>query len=162
MDVGTSTDMGTNTDFTTPRPNFGVFLVKSHPQSIKAFQKAWKEYGKSTAFNKQRVATDQNAIVNAMKWARWRWGTNFSYYYLGFNLDTYPRPIHKDKEVYLLDKMYILNPSNPVHVELGGEAARLELGSAVAVHATCHEGDRSDVVRIFFCYGYMQKIVCQD
>lgn len=138
MDVGSSTEKKTKTWYTHPRPNFGVFIIKSHPYSVKAFQNAWKNYLKSTSDNKKRVATDQNAVVGALKWARWRWNYNFSYFYIGYHLDTQPRPIIPTK-VILLDKMHNVN-HNGILYELGGSVAEKELGDAVAVHATCFEG----------------------
>jgi hypothetical protein len=80
---------------------------------------------------------DQNAMVGALKWARWRWGYNFSYFDLGFHLDTQPRPIIPLK-CLLLDKIDMVR-HNGIRWELGGEVAASELGDAVAVHATCHE-----------------------
>ncbi len=73
------------------------------------------------------------------KQARWRWGYNFSYFALGYDLDTQPRPVLRMQAV-LLDKMHKIYPDNPVRVELGGWLARRDLQSAVAVHATCYEG----------------------
>ncbi len=32
------------------------------------------------------VASDQNVVAGALKWARWRFGFNFSYFSIGFNL----------------------------------------------------------------------------
>ena len=143
MDVGYLTDKVYKTSFSSPRPNFGLFLVKSHPYSVKAFSRAWRDYQKAPQRELNIVATDQNCIVNALKWARWRWDFNFSYFHLGFMLDTYPRPIHFPLKVLLLDKVALGkldHDPNGVRFELGGQAAREVLGDAVAVHATCHEG----------------------
>ena len=143
MDLGFVTDKPSNTAMTTPRPNFGLFLVKAHPYSVKAFARAWRDYQKAPQRKLNLVATDQNAIVNAMKWARWRWDYNFSYFHLGFMLDTYPRPIYKNLQVFLLDKVALGkldHDPNGIRFELGGVAAQEVLGEAVAVHATCHEG----------------------
>jgi len=82
MDMGFSTDKITKTWFTAPRPNFGCFLIKSCPHSVKAFERAWKEYQKSKVDERTKVAIDQNAMVNALKWARWRWDFNFSYFHV--------------------------------------------------------------------------------
>ena len=143
MDVGYLTDKVYKTSFSAPRPNFGLFLVKAHPYSVKAFARAWRDYQKAPQRELNLVATDQNAIVNALKWARWRWDYNFSYFHLGFMLDTYPRPIHFPLKVLLLDKVALGkldHEPDGVRFELGGSAARQVLGDAVAVHATCHEG----------------------
>jgi hypothetical protein len=63
MDLQTSTNKSSNTQYAYPSPNFGVFLIKSHPHSIKLMQRAWKFYGKASDNNKKRVSTDQNAMV---------------------------------------------------------------------------------------------------
>lgn len=120
MDVGTGTDKKTNTWMTSPRPNFGVFLVKSHPLTIKVFENAYhKYYIKSTEENKKRVATDQNSIKNSITHAVWRWGFNFSYFSIGFDLSTKPRPVLDDK-VLLLDYVSLTN-HNGIKFELGGK-----------------------------------------
>ena len=62
MDVGYSHYKHNNEMYTHPRPNFGVFLVKSHKMAVMAFRRAWQTYLKSTADKKSRVATDQNAL----------------------------------------------------------------------------------------------------
>lgn len=138
MDMGSHTEKFSNTAYSAPRPNFGLFIVKSHPYSVKAFKNAWKTYQKADNDSKKDVAIDQNNIVNSLKWARWRWTYNFSYFHLGFMLDTYPRPVIPLKTV-LLDKMKLYS-DNGLRNELGGEVAVQELKNAVAVHATCHEG----------------------
>lgn len=120
------------------RPNFGLYIVKAHPYSVKAFKNAWRTYQKSDNESRSDVAVDQNHIVNSMKWARWRWNYNFSYFHLGYMLDTYPRPIIPLKAV-LLDKMSLYS-ENGLRNELGGAVAQAEIKDAVAVHATCHEG----------------------
>jgi len=120
MDVGTGTDKKTNTWMTSPRPNFGVFLVKSHPLTIKVFENAYnKYYIKSTEDNKKRVATDQNSIKNSITHAVWRWGFNFSYFSIGFDLSTKPRPV-LDEKVLLLDYVSLTN-HNGIKFELGGK-----------------------------------------
>ena len=130
--------MNTISRYTHPRPNFGLFLIKSHPIAVKAYQRAWWQYQKSPDYARRRVATDQNCVAVAMKWAKWRWNFNFSYFHLGYYLDTHPRPI-LDLNVLLLDKMEEVLPGG-IRFELGGLAARLELRDAVAVHGTCYEG----------------------
>ena len=84
--------------------------------SIKLFQRAWKEYSKIK--DKDKVAADQSVIVGCVKWARWRWGYNFSYFDLGYMLHTYPRPIHFDKLVVLLDKIEFVSKRG-IYFELG-------------------------------------------
>lgn len=110
MDLQTSTNKSSNTQYAYPSPNFGLFLIKAHPYSVKLMQRAWKAYGKASEINKQRVATDQNAMVGALKWARWRWGYNFSYFAVGYLLDTQPRPIlHHKKVGYMSGLVLFLN-----------------------------------------------------
>jgi len=62
-----------NTWFTQPLTNFGLFIVKSHPFSIKAFRQASKQYKRIPLLKKTTVATDQNVVGGAIKWARWRY-----------------------------------------------------------------------------------------
>ena len=66
MDLGTSWNKSMPHHFfeyTWPSPNFGCFLIKAHPHSVKLMQRAWREYQKAVPSNKARVATDQNAMV---------------------------------------------------------------------------------------------------
>jgi hypothetical protein len=87
MDVGSCMNKSAGmTWFTQPLTNFGVFLVKSHPYSIKAFKQANKEYRRVPMSKRMTVATDQNVVSGAIKWARWRFGYNFSYFSIGFDL----------------------------------------------------------------------------
>lgn len=118
MDVGFGNEKKYNTMTTFPRPNFGIFLIKSNEQSIKLFDRAWRLYEKIPVGERDRVATDQNVVVGAVKWARWRFDYNFSYFYLGYFLDTYPRPILMDKKALLLDKMQEVSDKG-VYFELG-------------------------------------------
>lgn len=138
MDVGFGNEKKSNTMTTFPRPNFGIFLIKSNEHSIKLFDRAWRLYEKIPAGERDRVATDQNVVVGAVKWARWRFDYNFSYFFLGYYLDTYPRPILLDKKALLLDKMQEVSDKG-VYFELGGKPARDELSDAIVVHATCYE-----------------------
>ena len=138
MDVGYSQDKNGKWWFTHPRPNFGLFLVKPHPWSIKIFQRAWRLYQGSEVDKRRRVATDQNYLANAIKWARWRADFNFSYFDVGFELDTKPRPVLEQKAL-LLDKVKERSKYG-IAFELGGRVAERELEGAIAVHSTCYEG----------------------
>ena len=138
MDVGYShRKHEARTQYTHPRPNFGCFLVKSHVMAVMAFRRAWQAYLNTPSQKKSNVATDQNMISVALKWARWRWDMNFSYFYLGFDLDTRPRPIIPAKMV-LLDKIDDISKKG-IHHELGGKIAFRELNTSVGVHSTCYE-----------------------
>lgn len=137
MDVGYSHHKETHEPYTHPRPNFGVFLVKSHIMAVMAFRRAWGNYLKSPKAKKALVATDQNSLAVAMKWARWRWDFNFSYFHLGLDLDTKPRPVVSSK-VVLLDKIDAI-ANKGTHFELGGLEARREFSDTIGVHATCYE-----------------------
>jgi hypothetical protein len=55
-----------------PRPNFGCLLMKSHTYNVKAFRRDWANSQKNDNRSRTLVATDQNAIVGAIKWASWR------------------------------------------------------------------------------------------
>jgi hypothetical protein len=68
QDLGHHTDKKTNTSFTSPTPNFGLFLIKSDPINIKLFQRAWRMYQKVPFTSRQRVAADQNVIIGSIKW----------------------------------------------------------------------------------------------
>jgi hypothetical protein len=138
MDYTDYKNKTSSTQYNAPRPNFGVYLIKSHPIAIKAFGRAYKEYKKARPEKKEQVATDQNAMISAIKWARWLHDFNFSYYHAGWMLDIYPRPI-LPQTVLKLDMMYKLNPENHFRAELGGNLAREEVHTAIAVHATCYE-----------------------
>lgn len=91
-----------------------------------------------------------------MKWARWRWDFNFSYFHLGLDLVTKPRPILPQTMV-LLDKIDDI-AMRGIHFELGGDLARKELKEAVGVHATCYEGATKlfalKAVNAFWTKGY--------
>ena len=92
----------------------------------------------------------------AMKWARWRWDFNFSYFHLGLDLVTKPRPILPQTMV-LLDKIDDI-AMRGIHFELGGGLAHTELKDAVGVHATCYEGATKlfalKAVNAFWTKGY--------
>ena len=111
--------------------------MKSHVMTVMAFRRAWYAYLKTPSQKRKNVATDQNVISVALKWARWRWDMNFSYFYLGFDLDTRPRPIIPAKMV-LLDKIDDISKKG-IHHELGGKIAFRELNTSVGVHSTCYE-----------------------
>jgi len=138
MDVGYSQHKTMHYWYTHPRPNFGLFIVKPTEWSIKLFARAWRLYKNSDQSVRQRVATDQNYLANAIKWARWRSDFNFSYFDIGHPLDTKPRPVLAQQAV-LLDKTKERSPRG-IAFELGGDVARGELKDAIAVHATCYEG----------------------
>ena len=165
MDMGFSTNQSANHAwYSHPRPNFGLFLIKAHPHSSKVFSQAWRNYlkidenqrkikeeakrtgvkpNKNRIVDKTHVAVDQNTIVGALKWARWRFDYNFSYFYLGFMLDIYPRPIIPLR-VVLLDKMPLVNRNSSnvianrdgsgraVYVVNSNRVFRGELGGALA------------------------------
>jgi hypothetical protein len=78
MDVGYSHHKVSKKEFSHPRPNFGLLIVKAHILSVKVFERAWNIYQKAPESKKRMVATDQNTIAVSMKWARWRWTYNFS------------------------------------------------------------------------------------
>ena len=138
MDVGYSHRKDeAHTQYTHPRPNFGCFLVKSHVMAVMAFRRAWNTYASVPIHKKRNVAIDQNVISVALKWARWRWGMNFSYFSLGFELDTRPRPIIPS-EMILLDKIDDIAKKG-VHHELGGLIAMREFNASIGVHGTCYE-----------------------
>ena len=112
--------------------------MRAHPITTKIFKNAYtKYYLKSSLENKVKVATDQNAIKNAITHAVWRWNFNFSYFSVGFDLATKPRPV-KDEKVLLLDYVSLKTPTG-ISFELGGELSKDIIGNAIAVHATCHE-----------------------
>jgi len=139
MDVGYSQHRTQHYWYTHPRPNFGLFIVKADTWSIKLFQRAWRLYMESTEEKRMKVATDQNYMANAIKWARWRMGFNFSYFDLGYNLDQEPRPVLRNQKALLLDKVKEQS-KNGIKFEMGGDMAKEELTDAIAVHATCYEG----------------------
>jgi hypothetical protein len=126
--------------YTHPRPNFGLLLVKgTHPLSAMLFKRAWRLYRqKADASVRARVATDQNYLVNAVKWANWRGDYNFSFFSLGYALDRTPRPVLSEQAL-LLERVGSRTGEHTKDFELGGSAARAQLDAAVAVHATCYE-----------------------
>ena len=125
--------------FTSPRINFGLLIVKSHPLSVKAFKCGWQKYQKVDIKRQEKVAIDQNCLVGCMKGLKFRRQYNMSIFSLGFPLDQDPLPRHPEK-VLLLDKVEHRKEWNGISFELGGEIARRELHDAVAAHATCYEG----------------------
>lgn len=125
--------------FTTPRANFGLYLVKAHPLSIKSFKCGWKNYLKVDQTRQKLVAIDQNALVGCIKFQRYMNKYNFSIFSLGFLLDVDPLP-RLPQKVLLLDKIEHRKEWNGIAFELGGEIARRELADTVAIHATCYEG----------------------
>lgn len=142
--------------FTTPRSNFGLYLVKAHKLSTKTFKCAWKAYNKVDTKRQELVAIDQNSLVGCIKFQRYSNQYNFSIFSLGFLLDTDPLPRHPQK-VLLLDKIEHRAEWNGMAFELGGEVARSELKDAVAVHATCYEGYTKLLV-LKACNGFYSEL----
>ena len=125
--------------FTSPRVNFGLLIVKSHPLSVKAFKCGWQNYRKVDIVRQKKVAIDQNCLVGCMKGLRFRRQYNISIFSLGFPLDQDPLP-RQPQKVLLLDKVEHRKEWNGISFELGGNTAHRELQDAIAAHATCYEG----------------------
>jgi Nucleotide-diphospho-sugar transferase len=124
--------------YTTPRANFGLYLVKAHPLSVKSFKCGWKNYLKIDKAKQALVAIDQNCLVGCIKFQRYLNHYNFSVFSLGFLLDVDPLP-RQPQKVLLLDKIEHRKEWNGMSFELGGSIAKRELGDAVAIHGTCYE-----------------------
>lgn len=138
MDIGWGMDKNQGMTWTTfPRANFGLFLVKGTKISALLFHRAWEKYENMPEKNKKVVAKDQSVLQGSLSYGRWKYDYNFSYFYPGFLPQTYPREVIY-KPTLLLHKVED-NSVNGVRFELGGVAAQEELGSAIAVHATCYE-----------------------
>jgi len=138
MDIGWAMDKHQGmTWFTFPRANFGLFLVKGCPLSALLFHRAWNKYAKLPPEHKRTVAKDQSVIQGQLSFGKWRYDLNFSYFYPGFLPDTHPRQVIFTPTL-LLHKVENYN-GHGIRFELGGVAALEEIGTAVAVHATCYE-----------------------
>lgn len=127
--------------FSHPGPNFGLFLAKSSQITKKVFKEAWAKYQKVPFKKQNRVATDQNVMSGALSAGQWRMNKQFvSYFYIGTESDDNKRArVRREFLTPLLDKIEYYSPDH-IRFELGATAAREELKSAIAVHATCYEG----------------------
>eukprot|EP00603_Paraphysomonas_imperforata_P006984 CAMPEP_0114436028 /NCGR_PEP_ID=MMETSP0103-20121206/13198_1 /TAXON_ID=37642 ORGANISM="Paraphysomonas imperforata, Strain PA2" /NCGR_SAMPLE_ID=MMETSP0103 /ASSEMBLY_ACC=CAM_ASM_000201 /LENGTH=643 /DNA_ID=CAMNT_0001606199 /DNA_START=165 /DNA_END=2092 /DNA_ORIENTATION=+ len=138
MDIGWAMDKRQGmTWMTFPRSNFGLFIVKAHPSSVRIFARGWKKYMAMPEKNKKIVAKDQSIIHECMQVERRAYGYNFSYFFPGFLPSTMNAPIIY-KSALLLHKVEDYN-AHGVRFELGGDVALEEVGTSIAAHATCYE-----------------------
>jgi hypothetical protein len=98
--------------------NFGLFIVKSHKLTIRAFKCGWKNYNKVDIIRQEKVAIDQNCLVGCLKYLRYQHHLNFSIFNLGFLLDQDPLP-RQPQKVLLLDKIEHRSEFHHISFELG-------------------------------------------
>jgi hypothetical protein len=72
--------------YTSPRLNFGLVLLKAHPLSVKILEKSWLKYTQVPLARRKNVAIDQNIFGGMVGQARWKWGYNWSYFDIGYDL----------------------------------------------------------------------------
>lgn len=118
MDIGWAMDLKKGmTWMTFPRSNFGLFMVKAHPISVRIFARAWQRYLAMPEKNKKVVAKDQSIIHEVMRVHRRIAGYNYSYFFPGFLPSTMDAPIIY-KSALLLHKVEDYN-DHGVRFELG-------------------------------------------
>ena len=67
--------------YTSPRPNFGLFIIKSHELNDRVLSRSWVKYDGVPLNRRMNVAVDQNIVGGNMGWARYRFGLCFYIYY---------------------------------------------------------------------------------
>jgi hypothetical protein len=122
MDIGWAMDSKKGmTWMTFPRSNFGLFIVKAHPLSVRIFARAWQRYLRMPEKNKKVVAKDQSHVHESMRVERRISGYNYSYFFPGFLPSTMGAPIVY-KSALLLHKVEDYN-DHGVRFELGKHKA---------------------------------------